>query len=46
MLPATQAQDNQELQPETLSQPETIPSGQPTIELPEDSAPPAISPTP
>ena len=35
-----------ELNPETLSEPETLPTGQPEIELPKESAPPTVSITP
>lgn len=45
--PDTQKSSEEEkLNPETLSQPETLPTGQPEIELPENSAPPTISLTP
>lgn len=46
MLPEVETSSDETLQPETLSEPETLPTGQPTIELPKDSAPPEISPAP
>lgn len=42
----TETDQEKELKPETLSQPEVLPTGQPEIELPKDSAPPTVSPAP
>ena len=45
-LPAETETQNTQVQPETLSQPTTVPTGQPTIELPENSAPPTVTEAP
>lgn len=46
LLPEQEVDNDTNLEPETLSQPEALPTGQPTISLPKDSAPPEISITP